>query len=192
MAQPHHFSQSGLWFLNSTALLRMPMRWLLDENLAEAINAPAHGLSAEEVEANLLTLLARGLVYVTHDDVVVDDPTPADVQRALREPWDQRPAWHLGLTPVGGVAWEQATGWDWLSFVDTTFADREDGRTSTGEFIGQDAELVRLEVDRSCQSEGELIPGTTRWDIISPWEATYWKRLPWGYRMRFDCHSREG
>jgi hypothetical protein len=30
------------------------------------------------------------------------------------------------------------------------------------------------------------VPGSKHWDVLEPWQATYWKVLPLGHRMRFS------
>ena len=35
-------------------------------------------------------------------------------------------------------------------------------------------------------SEVVVIPGSKHWDVLRPWQATYWKELPVGHRLRFN------
>lgn len=40
-----------------------------------------------------------------------------------------------------------------------------------------------------------VVPGSERWDAVRPWQATYWKELPAGHRVRFafdECEPTHG
>jgi hypothetical protein len=36
-----------------------------------------------------------------------------------------------------------------------------------------------------CYYHYDVDKGSIQWDTIEPWEATYWRELPIGYRVRF-------
>ena len=67
----------------------------------------------------------------------------------------------------------------------------------SGEIASSDRDLIEelLKKD-SLLHDWALVGGTEEWEILEPWEATYWKTLPRGYRVRYqtfdnrDRHER--
>jgi hypothetical protein len=55
-----------------------------------------------------------------------------------------------------------------------------------GEIIGSDRNLVEQYDSLSrYDSDISVVPGSEHWDVLQPWQATYWKELPVGHRLRY-------
>ncbi len=85
------------------------------------------------------------------------------------------------LTPQGGARWEALSHPDWNKFLIVNFLGTfpyEDGILGT---IRENIEKL-LALDKFVLSH-QHIPGTEVWEVLEPWQATYWKTLPRGYRV---------
>ena len=85
------------------------------------------------------------------------------------------------LTPQGGARWEALSHPDWNKFLIVNFLGTfpyEDG------ILGTQRENIEklLALDKFVLSH-QHIPGTEVWEVLEPWQATYWKTLPRGYRV---------
>lgn len=85
------------------------------------------------------------------------------------------------LTPQGGARWEAMAHPDWDKFFIVNFLGQfpyEEG------FLGTQREMIEqlMALDRLLFMY-EHIPGTEKWNVLEPWEATYWKTLPRGYHV---------
>ena len=83
------------------------------------------------------------------------------------------------LTPQGGARWEAMAHPDWNKFSIVNFLGQfpyEEG------FLGTQREIIEqlLALDRLFFMY-KHIPGSEKWNVLKPWEATYWKTLPRGY-----------
>ena len=41
-------------------------------------------------------------------------------------------------------------------------------------------------------SQKEVFSESMEWDYVTPWDATYWKQLEGGHRVRFRCRDKSG
>ncbi|WP_333151902.1 hypothetical protein [Microcoleus sp. B9-D4] len=90
------------------------------------------------------------------------------------------------LTPQGGARWEAMAHPDWNKFFILKFYEafpyEEQILGTQRQIIEQLLGLERFIFDR------QHIRGKEVWDVLEPWQATYWKTLPRGYHVR--CESQ--
>jgi hypothetical protein len=94
----------------------------------------------------------------------------------------------LKLTSVGGNAWADArrVRWaDYVSFYFTLAPDLEEG-VGHWEAASQSKERLAL-LAENIESLGYRKLGEVEWSTTSPWEAIYWKTLPFAYKVRVQC-----
>jgi hypothetical protein len=88
----------------------------------------------------------------------------------------------FGLTKQGGTQWESISRPDWNRFATVRLANvnRND---SKGEIICSN----RLSVENWLTPHlfGSVVEGSETWDVLTPWQATYWKTLPEGHRVKY-------
>ena len=81
------------------------------------------------------------------------------------------------LTPQGGSRWEAVTHADWNRYF----------LSKGSQIICTDRELIEQLLEASPYIHDNIpIPGTEIWDVLEPWEVTYWKTLPKAYRVRYQ------
>jgi hypothetical protein len=94
------------------------------------------------------------------------------------------------LTPQGGARWEAMAHPDWNKFFIVNFRGAfpyyEHGILSTQREIIEQL----LSLDHLIFKERH-IPGTENWDVLEPWEATYWKTLPQGYHVSCEFQHND-
>jgi len=93
------------------------------------------------------------------------------------------------LTPQGGARWEAMAHPDWNKFFIVNFLGQfpyEEG------FLGTQREIIEqlLALERLLFLY-EHIPGTEKWNVLEPWEATYWKTLPQGYHVSCEFQRND-
>ncbi|MEG4322318.1 MULTISPECIES: hypothetical protein [unclassified Microcoleus] len=93
------------------------------------------------------------------------------------------------LTPQGGARWEAMAHPDWNKFFIVNFREffpDED------EIFGTQREILEqlLSLDRLILGK-QHIPGTEKWNVLEPWEATYWKTLPQGYHVSCEFQHND-
>lgn len=86
------------------------------------------------------------------------------------------------LTPQGGAKWEALAHPNWNQFVTIFFSD------NSGEIIGTQRQIVETLLAIDCFMDHKNIPGSEVWEVLEPWEATYWKTLKKGYSV---CYQQE-
>ncbi|MEH1938892.1 MAG: hypothetical protein V7L01_01565 [Nostoc sp.] len=92
------------------------------------------------------------------------------------------------LTPKGGFHWETITHPDWSHFASIIFSNTESEEIDLEEVICPSKQFIEKYLSIDCYVSPVIhVPGTEVWDVLSPWQATYWKTLPRGYRVRFQC-----
>lgn len=167
---------------------RIPICWLVNKDMLRlTLNTDFHGFSRSEVLDILLLLLEEGLIYISDYD---EHPIPNDAA-AIEMYFNQAviptddTAWYE-LTLKGGAFWEQASAFDWNSFYDSSYGTPED---LTGEIISSSEAYTQQLLLR--MPSFNLFPANLAWSILAPWQATYWKELPIGYRVSFSYTVKE-
>lgn len=97
------------------------------------------------------------------------------------------------LTPQGGAYWETLAHPDWFQYYTDSCHDYKPYELSEFEceMISADRELLEqiLKVDCYLFDATAHIPGTEVWEELEPWKPTYWKTLPFGYRVRYKARQ---
>nr|WP_216670412.1 hypothetical protein [Microcoleus asticus] len=142
-------------------------------------------LSHAETALAADSLFQRGDIKATvfadeYDDYHTDGNSDVILTRAgIQDHLDGRLLASYYLTPQGGARWEAMAHPDWNKFSIVNFLGQfpyEEG------FLGTQREIIEqlLALDRLLFMY-KHIPGSEKWNVLEPWEATYWKTLPRGY-----------
>jgi hypothetical protein len=196
------------WFLEVAVRHRVSIDALLPgtppdpdhvlDHFALVFNREPHGLGPAELEGALFGLFRDGLLLACNGVRSAFDPDPdgftptrEQVRAALapRPGAVDTPLLYYGLSAAGGERWERFARPDWMRFV-----DHEEGPFGVVshprprlevQLISQNRTLVaaKWEADRDAY---RIADGATFGeDALRPWDATYWKRLPEGWQVRY-------
>jgi len=176
------------WLLDSAIESWHSLASLVSEDLESGFNKRTHGLNRDELISVLNCLFRRGdlLAHRMEKFVVKEEFIPG--QTEIEEALSGRLNCFYRLTLQGGARWEEVSRPQWERYLTAwVYADPQEG----GEIIGSDLQMVRKYDSLSQYLLGvTAVPGSKRWDVLKPWEATYWKQLPLGHRVRF-CFEEE-
>ena len=91
------------------------------------------------------------------------------------------------LTPQGGERWAKATKANWNQYFSWSGFD-----CGQSKIICTDRQLIEqlLQVSEYVHSDVPIL-GTEVWDVLEPWEPTYWKTLPLAYRVRYQTRKKD-
>jgi hypothetical protein len=184
-------SRAEYWLLENVVTNTFPLDYLSSEHLDEMLNKPSHGLALAPLTETLVGLFERNWVAASklkepsRRMLTREEIATALIQNAEKPAEDP---FYYGLTASGGAVWESfaAPNWDW--FLDVGLGLSEDG----GEFIGASQERLQCYLSLVHHLGCHVRPGSERWDQVVPWQATYWKELPIGHRVRFDFDWEDG
>lgn len=170
------------WLLDSVVEARDSLKCLVSEDIEVAFNKQGHGLNRDELISVLDRLFQRGDLFAERKEKSVSKgffiPTTAEIEEAF----DGRLLCFYGLTSQGGARWEEVSQPHWERYiVNYIYAEPQEGA-----IIGSDRDLVE-QYDSLSQHDSDvlIVPGSKHWDVLRPWQATYWKELPVGHRLRF-------
>jgi len=90
----------------------------------------------------------------------------------------------VGLTEQGAALWEAAAQPDWGLYIKNWTHEIDDSEETPWDVRMWSRTRARLEDAIRLQWMGRPIPGTEKWQMVSPWRATYWKTLPDGCYVR--------
>lgn len=142
-----------------------------------------------ELRDTFLGLIHRGLIEVMKEaggaPVLLSD---SELDATLRHSSGGRCDLAYGLTEEGGHQWELFAMPDWQSFIDTTFFRPVVGNVGDAAFVCADRHRLERYFRLANEALTNVDSSTARWDGVQPWQATYWKTLPTGYRVRFRCN----
>lgn len=170
-----------LWLFETVAVRRMPLWSLVHPDMISLHNKPGHGLARSRLMELLERLLWEGDLFVEDQAGRSGLFTAAELDTMTSRDANS-PCY--GLTPKGGARWEQLAQVRWDRYVDDHYLE-ERGGTNGWELISTNESLLREFVAVFFPAmHVDFIPGSEQWDSLEPWEATYWKTLPKGYRVR--------
>jgi hypothetical protein len=185
--------EEEFWILDGVKLCGDTIEMLASENCESAFNKKKHNMSLEKIEEILLSLFNSGLIKARYlyDDRAgfVDSLTSHEIKQAL-----------LGnlkiyyfLTEKGGKTWEEYVKPDWSKYIDEYFDPDNSIVKITSANVMLINELLRIEYQfppdnhlSSC-----ILSETVEWEMIYPWQATYWKYLPSGLQISFKVTDSE-
>ena len=179
------------WLLDSVLEMRHPLSMLTSEQVESWFGRPAHGMTRDELLGLLGELFARGDLCASTDERGDFVPAEAELAAALDGGADA----DYGLTEAGGARWEALARPDWNRFMDEVYGDDSagaiTGRALGGQYAGEITCADRVHLDQYLQGvvyNGFLPhPETVQVETLTPWQALYWKVLPVGERVTFQC-----
>jgi hypothetical protein len=155
---------------------------------------PSHGLPDDRLLALLLELMDRGDIVALDENRNRVRPAAESIRLEMRyrSPQERKRCLAYQLTDQGGARWESVARPDWARFVSVSESTDGDGREETIEVTAQRRDLVARYVDLIYLRPQTRIAGSEEWQLIEPWQATYWKRLPFGHCLRFRWTPNSG
>ncbi len=176
-------SKEGLWILTSLVEYQVRLSRFDRDNTGQDLNFPDHlGIRGVELRSLFEDLLKRGWIAHQRGGTSTDP--------------------YLGLTPKGGSVWERIAKPDWNRFVDLrsyrghdsssarSFIEVAEGRNL--DFLTRYATAYGLHQSRGIDPHGERVLGEWKLRTLAParpWNATYWKSFPVGYRIRVQVQT---
>jgi hypothetical protein len=172
--------EAEFWLLDVVVKGRVYLDWLLWEHLEEALNRPGHGLDPDALLDMVDRLFRGGFLDFVGSPRGCDCGDSgrslhrSEIEAALH---GSGPCISYGMTSRGGARWEAVAKPDWSRFLDElTGIDPDEIEVS-----GLDRDRVASHLRRHVRTA--IVPGSERWEELIPWEATYWKTFPRGYRV---------
>jgi hypothetical protein len=184
-------NDAEFWLLTLVAEMWCPIYMLTAENLSEILNTGrVHGLTTSKLADALHGLFQRGDIVARGQEHFESDesflPTREDLDAVLAGKWGE--SVFYGLSPQGAERWEARAKPDWTRYlIDSYSFDPDEGEAIASECRVLDDWLALV------RDFGPFYPvaGSERWDVLVPWQTTYWKTLPLGQRVRFRHVSAE-
>jgi hypothetical protein len=180
------------WFLDAAIRLKIPFHLLSASNVDEMLNRPHHHLSMADLIIVLERLFERGdlfLEYINRDGqrYQTQKPSQIEIKAALsltQDAWSgQAERVFYGVTDHGGALWETLSHPQWEHFYDEGYGIHPYEGEITASTRGLIEErLALVPYDSFIKS---IVPQSVQWSVLQPWQATYWKQLPVGYRIEF-------
>lgn len=197
------------WFFDVAVRAYVPLNWLTAPNIEEILNREEHHLSRTEIICTLLDLKEREHIFFSYSgrdgkDIIVD-LSFQDIDSILdisdQQTFASSRRLSYGLTAKGGAAWETITRPEWHKFYEDYHELRDTNvllETGHSEWRGNFEVFtlifgMQLLVAFHTSDLSKLIhPGSIQYETLNPWQATYWKTLPKGYRITYDYDAFDG
>ncbi|NMO20469.1 hypothetical protein HPC49_24460 [Pyxidicoccus fallax] len=177
-----------LWLLEVAMELPTPLHMLVEPNPHVALNMPDDPRFSREELCERLSLLAeRGLIRI-HElpDGLEELYSPEEISRAIdaRKP---RSFFGYELTPEGGAAWERLARPDWGRYVNAGQEPTADDAPNAWVIEAASLETAEEELrfHEQLGDENQPVHESKRVEELVPWQVTYWKTLPRGYRLHY-------
>jgi hypothetical protein len=187
------------WLLETAVRAFIPLTFLVmsDEDISGQFNRPGHHMPRAELLRTLCLLFMRSDLIGYQEALGEHVPTAEQIDTALVPPVrlpNGGIAWGCGahgplsysLSQAGAARWERMAEPDWERYFEDRWAEKDTYEVVAGSQIRLEELLNNARELWDVEPDGEV----TERDVITPWEATYWKTLPAGYLARFRCRLR--
>ena len=170
------------WMILETLVenrILLPCLFYDEEAYVSQFNRVWHGLSAEILQRSLVSLSERGLISYS-------DVRGRLVKPDMGESFNPKLADNsgmlifVGLTRKGGKVWESFGKPHWCKYYSINWDD-DPSESGTLEFA--DAALLPNILNVVMWNHCILLEPAARVRRLSPWKATYWKKMPVGHRL---------
>jgi hypothetical protein len=177
-----HVIDPEFWILETAFDGHIPLTRLIGPGLESRFNKSGHGLESWELAALLERLLWEGKIRVVEAGRAPSLYSAADLEALLRDP---KRDFRYGLTEKGGARWEELAKPDWTLYVQQCGYGARDSGPTRYEFTAEDRALLERYVEVFFVWSGlACVPGTERWDPVTPWMPTAWKERPSAWRFQ--------
>lgn len=189
------------WIIDAVLEASLSLSSLIGENIEEAFNREGHGLTDFELVDTLCHLFQGGDLIAYYSHVVQAShlirgnfvPTKEEIIAAIQG--NSLSNLCYKLTVQGGTRWESISNPNWNLYYTPIHSEQGINNKS---FIAGGSRRI-LEEFLTYQIAHPFINvdiSSIKWELLEPWEATYWKRLPVGYLLSYlaediPCNSQE-
>ncbi len=185
-------SRGEYWLLEAVAELAIPICWLDWDDLEMVLNKRGHGMDRTLLIETLLKLFSNGLITAHRfdhwDETFVF--TEKKISAALNEVQDRKKHYYR-LTAKGGEYWEAFAYPNWDYYIDVGYELSENENLWIGEISCTNKSHLKKYLNSVCYHDYDIDYNSIQHDILKPWEATYWKELSVGHKIRFECIEKE-
>lgn len=185
-------SRGEYWILNLVSEVICPINSLFSDNIEELFNKAGHGMNHNEVLSVLLSLYEKELISMWQHNNHLPCLKVEYVRRYLEKNNTTQDWVTYQLTEKGGIVWEEFASPDWERYISTQYKPFENDLEIE---IGKIECANRKVLDGYLQSlkfhDLDIVDGSIIYEELKPWEATYWKTLPAGYRIKFKCEWKK-
>lgn len=170
------------WILESAVEARPWFAWLGRPDIAECFNKPGHGMNFSQVVETICGLVKEKFICAYSREAGEFFPDERQVVQLLQKHEEKMPGspWHYALTPAGGAVWEEFAAPDWDFYIDQLYGT--DDHVDTIELACARRDWLEAFVGKLTEAGYGVSRDTLTWETLTPWQATYWKQLPCGYR----------
>ncbi len=186
------FTRGEYWLLETAVELAQGFRFLDDggQEFSQQYNKVSHRMQRSELIETLKRLKTAGLISFGHfDDPGENWTEKPDVQidEALDE--DHEVPWTCyRLTKEGGRQWElfASPRWNYYLHQDDCW-DTVEGTDETpqiGIYTSVEPKWLKTMVNLMSNGFRPIDLESVEYSELGPWDATYWKVLPSGYRAK--------
>jgi hypothetical protein len=180
------FTRGEYWLLEVVVEHRHGVWGVATEDVAADLNKFAgHGLSRAMLADTFVGLLDRGLIEFIRRGEAPSVPERNAIVVAMDQGRSLPGNLVYGLTPEGGRQWEAFAYPDWTRFLKGHYPIID--RRCFGEYLCASKERLERYFQLAKEALTYVDEASATWDVVEPWQATYWKTLPIGHRVRFHC-----
>jgi hypothetical protein len=168
------------WLLDLVVNGSFPLYRLTDSDLELIANRDGHDLSHSELLEILYKLFQEDSLicvgYAYDETITETTPTYQEIDAALQG----KDYIQYRLTIKGGQQWEilSKPNWDWCIGGGYYYSENQVISEATSYKVAEQYLQMYPYWDSF-----EVIPDSIEVEILRPWQATYWKTLPEGYRI---------
>jgi hypothetical protein len=170
------------WLLDLVVPFRYDLKTLIHREVGEITNKGDHKLNFDELAEMLFRLCQQGDITTSIKEREIKFSLTG-----IKAGLSGEANIYYGLTAQGGARWEQYSNPNWDRYVDAGFGTDP----YEGELVAATRKLVEEHLSYHKVCNYSMRTGSEVWDILSPWQATYWKTLPRGHRIRFEYEPDE-
>ncbi len=185
------FTRGEYWLLESAVEAALPICWLDWSEIEVALNKASHGMSRSLLIDTMYKLFNEGLI-IAHRFGKWDNTFKLsinEIEAALNEKQNKNEHYY-GLTEKGGPFWEAFAHPNWDLFVSNEYGLPEDNDIWAGEIVCANKDHLEGYFRSLCYHDYDVDENSIQRDRLEPWQATYWKQLSAGFRIRFRCREK--
>jgi hypothetical protein len=189
------FTRGEYWILGAVAEHPIAIFWLLHENIEEALNRRKHGMSKKMLLLTMKKLISEGFIEIFQQDSVIigNELAIENMEEYLsKDKQKKSKSYYYKLTQKGGKYWESFAFPNWEFYMTNMLSYfRDESDVGFFELISANKKYLEFYYRSLSYHEYNVIESSIQESTIKPWQATYWKELPIGYKMTFDCYCKE-
>ena len=179
------------WLIESCVYSWSSLHSIFSEDYIRIYNKRNHCQTNVKLIETLSRLVNGGILFLRCANKIATHTEPKIIEEIIKkQPHNKESTYYYGLTVEGGTLWENFAMPNWDFFIDDVGRFLENNMYQCS-ISGKCEKNVKAAYNYLEKHDYIIDKESVYWELLTPYQANYWKEFKKGYRVTFQCTERK-